>query len=139
MQDESNSSCRKRTGKNSHPRRIEAAICSWVTYGARSRNVRHLLIYCCRVSEALSLQTTDIKGEMLAFRKSTTKGKLKSRIVDIHPDSRETACPVPASQTRGIVPRNAGAYSYIDSVHGRQDFQVCKLSGWVVRFQHSQF
>ncbi len=40
----------------------------------------------CRVSEALALQTTDIKGETLTFRKSTTKGKLKTRVVDIHPD-----------------------------------------------------
>ena len=37
----------------------------------------------CRVSEALALQTTDIKGQTLTFRKSTTKGKLKTRIVDI--------------------------------------------------------
>jgi integrase/recombinase XerD len=40
----------------------------------------------CRVSEALALQTTDIKSETLTFRKSTTKGKLKTRVVDIHPD-----------------------------------------------------
>ncbi len=46
----------------------------------------------CRVSEALALQITDIKGETLTFRKSTTKGKLKTRVVDLHPDSRETAC-----------------------------------------------
>lgn len=39
----------------------------------------------CRVSEALGLQTTDIKGETLTFRKSTTKGKLKTRIVDVQP------------------------------------------------------
>jgi integrase/recombinase XerD len=39
----------------------------------------------CRVSEALALQTTDIKGETLTFRKSTTKGKLKTRVVDIQP------------------------------------------------------
>lgn len=39
----------------------------------------------CRVSEALALQTTDIKGETLTFRKSTTKGKLKTRAVDIQP------------------------------------------------------
>ena len=39
----------------------------------------------CRVSEALGLQTTDIKGETLIFRKSTTKGKLKTRVVDIQP------------------------------------------------------
>ena len=37
----------------------------------------------CRVSEALELQTTDIKGGTLTFRKSTTKGKLKTRVVDI--------------------------------------------------------
>ena len=39
----------------------------------------------CRVSEALALQTTDIKGGTLTFRKSTTKGKLKTRVVDIQP------------------------------------------------------
>ncbi len=39
----------------------------------------------CRVSEALSLQTTDIKGGTLTFRKSTTKGKLKTRVADIQP------------------------------------------------------
>lgn len=39
----------------------------------------------CRVSEALALHTLDIKGETLTFRKSTTKGKLKTRVVDIQP------------------------------------------------------
>lgn len=39
----------------------------------------------CRVSEALALQTTDIKAGTLTFRKSTTKGKLKTRVVDIQP------------------------------------------------------
>lgn len=39
----------------------------------------------CRVSEALALQTTDIRGGKLVFRKSTTKGKLKTRVVDVHP------------------------------------------------------
>lgn len=39
----------------------------------------------CRISEALALMTTDIKGGMLIFRKSTTKGKLKTRVVDIQP------------------------------------------------------
>ena len=39
----------------------------------------------CRVSEALALQTTDIKSGTLTFRKSTTKGKLKTRVVDIQP------------------------------------------------------
>jgi integrase/recombinase XerD len=39
----------------------------------------------CRVSEALALQTTDIRAGVLTFRKSTTKGKLKTRVVDIQP------------------------------------------------------
>lgn len=39
----------------------------------------------CRVSEALALQTSDIRGGTLTFRKSTTKGKLKTRVVDIQP------------------------------------------------------
>lgn len=37
----------------------------------------------CRVSEALALQTTDLKSGTITFRKSTTKGKLKTRVVDI--------------------------------------------------------
>lgn len=39
----------------------------------------------CRVSEALSIQASDIKGGTLTFRKSTTKGKLKTRLVDVQP------------------------------------------------------
>ncbi len=39
----------------------------------------------CRVSEALALHQDDIKGGTITFRKSTTKGKLKTRNVDIHP------------------------------------------------------
>lgn len=37
----------------------------------------------CRISEALALETTDIKNGTLTFRKSTTKGKLKTREVNI--------------------------------------------------------
>lgn len=39
----------------------------------------------CRISEALALTTWDFRGNTLTFRKSTTKGKLKTRNVDIHP------------------------------------------------------
>jgi len=59
------------------------------TDGLRSPRDRALFGIClftgCRVSEALALQTTDIKGGTLTFRKSTTKGKLKTRVVDIQP------------------------------------------------------
>ena len=52
----------------------------------RDRALFGICLYTgCRVSEALALQTTDIKGGTLTFRKSTTKGKLKTRVVDIQP------------------------------------------------------
>jgi len=50
--------------------------------GLRSERDRALFGIClftgCRVSEALALQTTDIRAGVLTFRKSTTKGKLKT-------------------------------------------------------------
>ena len=39
----------------------------------------------CRISEALALRTTDIKCGTITFRKSTTKGNLRTRIVNIQP------------------------------------------------------
>jgi integrase/recombinase XerD len=51
----------------------------------------------CRVSEALALQTSDIKGGTLTFRKSTTKGKLKTRVVDIQPGLAQLLAEYPTS------------------------------------------
>ena len=51
----------------------------------------------CRVSEALGLQITDIKGGTLTFRKSTTKGKLKTRVVDIQPGLAQLLTEYPTS------------------------------------------
>ncbi len=39
----------------------------------------------CRVSEALALETTDLGNNTITFRKSTTKGKLKTRQISITP------------------------------------------------------
>ena len=59
------------------------------THGLLSPRDRALFAIClftgCRVSEALALQQSDIKGETLTLRKCTTKGKLKTRVVDIQP------------------------------------------------------
>ena len=59
------------------------------TLGLLTSRDRTMLGIClftgCPWSEALALQTSDIKGETLTFRKSTTKGKLKTRVVDIQP------------------------------------------------------
>jgi integrase/recombinase XerD len=51
----------------------------------------------CRVSETLALQTSDIKGGTLTFRKSTTKGKLKTRVVDIQPGLAQLLAEYPTS------------------------------------------
>jgi integrase/recombinase XerD len=57
------------------------------TEGLTSPRDRALFAIClftgCRISEALALQTSDIKNGTIIFRKSTTKGKLKTRVVDI--------------------------------------------------------
>jgi integrase/recombinase XerD len=54
--------------------------------GPRERALFGICLFTgCRVSEALALQTNDIKSGTLTFRKSTTKGKLKTRVVDIQP------------------------------------------------------
>lgn len=39
----------------------------------------------CRISEALALRARDIRGGVVTFRKATTKGKLRTRAVDVHP------------------------------------------------------
>src|SRR4028119_2511146 len=59
------------------------------TEGLANPRDRALFAIClftgCRVSEALALKTTDIKGGTIIFRKGITKGKLKTRTVDIQP------------------------------------------------------
>ena len=51
--------------------------------GLTSKRDRALFAIClftgCRISEALALETTDVKNQTITFRKSTTKGKLKQQ------------------------------------------------------------
>ncbi len=74
------------------------------TEGLRSPRSRALFGTClytaCRISEALALRTTDIAGNVITFRRSTTKGKLRSRAIHIQPglaailaDYRPHPCP----------------------------------------------
>lgn len=62
----------------------------------------------CRVSEALGLKTSDIKGETLTFRKSTTKGKLKTRVVDIQPGLAEILAAYPTPKPGMLFPGLGG-------------------------------
>ena len=58
-------------------------------HGFKSPRDRALFGIClftgCRVSEALALKITDIKGGEITFRKSITKGQLNTRCVEIQP------------------------------------------------------
>jgi integrase/recombinase XerD len=90
------------------------------TDGLRAERDRALFGIClftgCRVSEALALQTTDIEGETLAFRKLITKNKLKTRVVDIQPGLAALVGRI-STQAWYIVSRNAGDFVNIDSVY----------------------
>ena len=53
----------------------------------RDRALFGILLYCgCRVSEALSLTTEDLRGGVVTLRKATTKGKMGTRSIPLHPD-----------------------------------------------------
>ncbi|MEP0792021.1 site-specific integrase [Funiculus sociatus GB2-C1] len=92
------------------------------TDGLNSPRDRALFAIClftgCRVSEALALQTTDIKSGTLTFRKSTTKGKLKTRVVDIQPALAAILAEYQLAQARGVVSIWSQGKGTLDSVYG---------------------
>jgi integrase/recombinase XerD len=50
----------------------------------RDRALFAICLFCgCRISEALALTVDDIAGDVVTLRKATTKGKLKTRTIDI--------------------------------------------------------
>jgi integrase/recombinase XerD len=67
----------------------------------------------CRVSEALALRTTDIKAGTLTFRKSTTKGKLKTRVVDIQPGLAQLLAGYQPAKQGPLFPGMRGRSEYL--------------------------
>ena len=67
----------------------------------------------CRVSEALALQTTDIRGGTLTFRKSTTKGKLKTRVLDIQPGLAALLTEYQLARPGALFPGRRGVSEYL--------------------------
>lgn len=52
----------------------------------RDKALFAITYYCaCRISEALALTTNDIAGATVTLRKSTTKGKIATRVLPMHP------------------------------------------------------
>lgn len=96
------------------------------TEGLRSPRDRALFGIClftgCRVSEALALQTTDMKGGTLTNRQVYHEG---------HPARSSCySCLVP-TKIGGVVPSNEGANTNFHPVHGRQDSPLRLQAGGV--------
>ena len=87
------------------------------TEGFTSPRDRALFGICfftgCRVSEALGLKTTDIKGETLTFRRATTKGKLKTRTVDIQPGLASILAEYQPAKSGPLFPGMRGRSEYL--------------------------
>jgi integrase/recombinase XerD len=50
----------------------------------RDRALFAICLFCgCRISEALALTVDDLRGGVVTLRKATTKGKLRTRTIDI--------------------------------------------------------
>lgn len=86
----------------------QAELRQLFTEGFTSARDKALFAIClftgCRISEALALRTTDIKGDTLTFRKCTTKGKLKTRVVEIEPGLYEFLCQYQPKKTGLLFP-----------------------------------
>lgn len=67
----------------------------------------------CRVSEALALQTTDIKGGVLTFRKCITKGKLRTRSVDLTPGLAELLAAYKPAKPGALFPGMRGKTEHL--------------------------
>lgn len=82
----------------------------------RDRALFGICLYCgCRISEALALTADDIRGGFITFRKGTTKGKIATRQMNIHPKlqalldayRRESGALFPGRHGRGMMSRVA--------------------------------
>jgi len=53
----------------------------------RDRALFGIMLYCgCRVSEAVALGVADVQNGHVTFRKASTKGKVATRQIEIHPN-----------------------------------------------------
>jgi integrase/recombinase XerD len=92
----------------------------------------------CRISEALHLETSDIIEGIITFRKSTTKGKLKTRTIPIHPALAiylETYHP---KKTGALFPGQVGRNKYLSRASADRILRrACECVGLVGVSTHS--
>lgn len=84
----------------------------------------------CRVSEALRLDTTDIKDSHIVFRKSITKGKLKSRAIAINPALKKYLEAYKIPKSGAMFPGRRGIAEFVSRYSADRVLRkACKVAG----------
>ncbi len=68
----------------------------------------------CRISEALHLETHDIVEGIITFRKSQTKGKLKTRTIPVHPALEPYLSAYQPKRAGALFPGRVGQNKYLN-------------------------
>jgi integrase/recombinase XerD len=92
----------------------------------------------CRISEALHLETTDIIEGVVTFRKSTTKGKLKTRTIPVHPALAIYLENYQPKKTGALFPGQVGRNKYLSRASADRILRsACERVGLVGVSTHS--
>ena len=92
----------------------------------------------CRISEALGLHTTDIQDQTLTLRKSTTKGKLRTRTIAIRPGLLPFLQEYKPKEAGPLFPGQHGRREHLSRNHVDRIFRdACDRAGIVGASTHS--
>jgi len=92
----------------------------------------------CRISEALKLETNDIRDGFIVFRKSNTKGKLKTRTVPVHPNLAEFLKTYQPKKQGALFPGQLGRNEFLSrNTADRILRSACRRAGRVGVSTHS--
>lgn len=105
-------------------------------FGQLLENPKHALLFAicfytaCRISEALTLEGSDIKSGFITFRKENTKGKLKTRTVPISEQLVKYFQFVSIPETGAIFSGRQGQREFMSRGHADRIFRrACKACG----------
>jgi integrase/recombinase XerD len=108
-------------------------------FGRLLDNPRNALLFAicfytaCRISEALTLEGSDIKSGFITFRKENTKGKLKTRTVPISEQLLKYFQFVGIPETGAIFPGRRGQREFMSRTHAdrilRKAYKACGIEG----------
>ena len=67
----------------------------------------------CRINEALSLDTQDVRDSTIIFRKAITKGKLRTRVVTVNPKLKKYLSDYKPEKAGPMFPGKKGMSKYL--------------------------